>query len=105
MQTKLKIKKDDLVKVIAGDHKGDQGKVISINRETMRAVVEGVNMITKHRKPSAANPQGGVEKMEGTIHISNLALADKGKASRPAKKSQEGKNTPAKKSKNKEVIK
>jgi large subunit ribosomal protein L24 len=76
MFKRLKIKKGDMVVVTAGDHKGQKGRVISINRDKDRVTVEGVNMITRHRKPSAQNPQGGIEKMEGTIHISNLMLLD-----------------------------
>ncbi|MBS7566328.1 50S ribosomal protein L24 [Mucilaginibacter sp. Bleaf8] len=73
---KLKIRKGDLVKVIAGDSKGQQGKVTEILVEKNRAVVEGINMISKHTKPNAANPNGGIVKKEAPIHISNLALVD-----------------------------
>jgi large subunit ribosomal protein L24 len=73
---KLKIRKGDLVKVIAGDSKGQQGKVTEIVIEKNRAVIEGVNMISKHTKPNAANPNGGIIKQEAAIHISNLALVD-----------------------------
>lgn len=74
--TKLKIKSGDIVKVIAGDHKGTEGKVVRVYREKNKAVVEGVNMVSKHTKPSAKNPQGGIVKKEAPIHISNLALID-----------------------------
>lgn len=74
--TKLKIKSGDVVTVIAGDHKGTQGKVTRVNREKNNAIVEGVNMVSKHTKPSAKNPQGGIVKKEAPIHISNLALVD-----------------------------
>lgn len=74
--TKLKIKSGDVVTVIAGDHKGEQGKVVRVNREKNNAVVEGVNMVSKHTKPSAKNPQGGIIKKEAPINISNLALID-----------------------------
>ena len=74
--TKLKIKSGDVVTVIAGDHKGAQGKVVRVNREKNNAIVEGVNMVSKHTKPSAKNPQGGIVKKEAAIHISNLALID-----------------------------
>lgn len=74
--TKLKIKSGDMVTVIAGDHKGTQGKVTRVNREKNNAIVEGVNMVSKHTKPSAKNPQGGIVKKEAPIHISNLALID-----------------------------
>jgi large subunit ribosomal protein L24 len=73
---KLKIRKGDLVKVIAGDSKGSQGKIVEIIIEKNRAVVEGVNMVSKHTKPNAANPNGGIVKQEAAIHISNLALVE-----------------------------
>lgn len=73
---KLKIKSGDVVKVIAGDHKGAEGKVLRVLREKNKAVVEGVNMVSKHIKPSAKNPQGGIVKKEAPIHISNIALID-----------------------------
>ena len=73
---KLKIRKGDTVKVIAGDSKGQQGKITEIIIDKNRAVIEGVNMISKHTKPNAANPNGGIVKKEAAIHISNLALVD-----------------------------
>ena len=73
---KLKIKSGDTVKVIAGDHKGSEGKVLRVLRDKNKAVVEGVNMVSKHTKPSAKNPQGGIVKKEAPIHISNIALVD-----------------------------
>jgi large subunit ribosomal protein L24 len=73
---KLKIKSGDIVTVIAGDLKGSEGKVVSVDREKNKAIVEGVNMVSKHTKPSAKNPQGGIVKKEAPIHISNLALID-----------------------------
>ncbi len=73
---KLKIKSGDIVKVIAGDHKGAEGKVLRVLRDKNKAVVEGVNMVSKHTKPSAKNPQGGIVKKEAPIHISNIALID-----------------------------
>jgi len=73
---KLKIKSGDLVRVIAGDHKGQEGKVLRVLREKNKAVVEGVNMVSKHTKPSAQNPQGGIVKKEAPIQISNIALVD-----------------------------
>ena len=73
---KLKIKSGDLVRVIAGDHKGQEGKVLRVLRDKNKAVVEGVNMISKHTKPSAQNPQGGIVKKEAPIHISNVQLVD-----------------------------
>ena len=74
--TKLKIKSGDVVRVIAGDHKGSEGKVLRVNREDNKAIVEGVNMVSKHTKPSAKNPQGGIVKKEAFLHISNLSLVD-----------------------------
>ncbi|ESU20864.1 50S ribosomal protein L24 [Flavobacterium cauense R2A-7] len=65
-----------MVKVIAGDHKGAEGKILRVLREKNKAVVEGVNMVSKHTKPSAKNPQGGIVKKEAPIHISNIALID-----------------------------
>lgn len=73
---KLKIKSGDTVRVIAGDHKGSEGKVLRVDREKNKAIVEGTNMVSKHTKPSAKNPQGGIVKKEAPIHISNLSLID-----------------------------
>ncbi len=75
-QLKLKIRKGDLVKVIAGDSKGQQGKISQVILKDNRAVVEGVNMVSKHTKPNAANPNGGIIKMEAALHVSNLMLID-----------------------------
>ncbi|MGZ3753931.1 MAG: 50S ribosomal protein L24 [Mucilaginibacter sp.] len=74
--TKSKIRKGDLVKVIAGDSKGTQGKIVEVILAKNRAIVEGANMISKHTKPNAANPNGGIVKQEAAIHISNLMLVD-----------------------------
>jgi large subunit ribosomal protein L24 len=76
MMTKLKIKSGDVVKVIAGDHKGAEGKVLRVLRDKNKAIVEGVNMVSKHTKPSAKSPQGGIVKKEAALHISNLSLID-----------------------------
>ncbi|KAB2815773.1 MAG: 50S ribosomal protein L24 [Bacteroidetes bacterium] len=73
---KFHIKKGDNVTVIAGNSKGETGRVIRMIPKQNRAVVEGVNMVSKHQKPSASNPQGGIVKMEAPIHISNLMLID-----------------------------
>ena len=73
---KLKIKTGDTVRVIAGDHKGSEGKVVRVDREKNKAIVEGVNMVSKHTKPSAKSPQGGIVKKEAPIHISNISLID-----------------------------
>lgn len=75
-QPKLHIRRDDVVKVLSGDDKGKTGKVLSVDLEKRRAIVEGLNMVTKHVKPTASNPQGGIQKKEAPIHISNLMLID-----------------------------
>lgn len=74
--SKLHIKKGDTVKVIAGNSKGSEGKVIEVIIAKNRAIVEGLNMVSKHSKPNAASPQGGIVKQEAAIHISNLMLVD-----------------------------
>jgi len=76
MMTKLKVKSGDLVKVIAGNHKGEEGKIVRIFADKNTAIVEGVNMVSKHTKPSAQNPQGGIVKKEAPINISNISLLD-----------------------------
>lgn len=73
---KFHIKKGDNVQVIAGNAKGKTGRVIRMIPKQNRAVVEGLNMVKKHQKPSASNPQGGIVEMEAPIHISNLMLVD-----------------------------
>ena len=73
---KFKIKKGDTVKVISGNNKGSSGAVLEVLRGKDRVIVEGVNIVTKHVKPSANNPEGGVNKTEAPIHISNVALVD-----------------------------
>ena len=73
---KRHIRTGDTVLVIAGDSKGKTGKVISVNTETYRAIVEGANMVKRHTKPSAKNPNGGILEKEAPIHISNLMLVD-----------------------------
>jgi large subunit ribosomal protein L24 len=73
---KFKIRKGDLVKVIAGNSKGTQGKVLEVITDKNRAIVEGANMVSKHTKPNAATPNGGIVKQEAAIHISNLMLVD-----------------------------
>jgi len=81
---KFHIKKDDQVIVLAGSDKGKTGKVLKVIADKERAIVEGVNMVSKSTKPSAAYPQGGIVKQEAAIHISNLSLIDpkSGKATR-----------------------
>ncbi|MEJ6674774.1 MAG: 50S ribosomal protein L24 [Polaribacter sp.] len=79
---KFKIKSGDTVKVIAGDHKGAEGKVLQIIKDKDRVLVEGVNLVSKHTKPSAQSPQGGIVKKEASLHISNVMLVDAGVAVR-----------------------
>ena len=76
MQKKLHIKKGDTVVVISGNSKGQSGKVLEVVREDERAIVEGVNLVSKHTKPNSKSPQGGIIKQEATIHVSNLMLKD-----------------------------
>jgi large subunit ribosomal protein L24 len=76
MQKKLHIKKGDTVFVNTGEYKGQKGRVLEVNRKTDRVIVEGINMISKHTKPNAKNPDGGIIKQEAPIHISNLMLTD-----------------------------
>ena len=88
---KIKIKRDDKVLVIAGEHKGSQGKVIKVLRDQYKAIIEGVNMIKKHAKPSAKNPQGGIVEKEAPIHISNLSLTTaEGEATRVGYRVEDG---------------
>ncbi len=102
MQTKIKIKKGDIVQVLSGNDKGKKGRVLKVKRDTYRAIVEGVNVISKHTKPNSKYPEGGIIKEEAAIHISNLnvicpetgvptrvgrKLNDKGKLVRYSKKS------------------
>jgi large subunit ribosomal protein L24 len=75
-QPKLHIRRGDTVKVIAGDDKGKSGKVLEVILDKQRAIVEGVNITTKHTKPSAGKPEGGIKKVESPVHVSNLMLVD-----------------------------
>ena len=89
---KLKIKTGDTVRVIAGDHKGSEGKVIKVLIAKNKAIVEGVNMVKKHMKPSAQSPQGGIVEKEALIQISNLTLlTSKGETTRVGYKTEDGK--------------
>jgi large subunit ribosomal protein L24 len=89
---KLKIKTGDAVRVIAGDHKGSEGKVLTVFIEKNKAIVEGINMIKKHMKPNAQSPQGGIVEKEAAIQISNLSLLNsKGEATRAGYKIEDGK--------------
>lgn len=89
--TKLKIKSGDTVKVIAGENKGQEGKVTKVVIEKNRAFVEGVNMVSKHTKPSAQSPQGGIVKKEASIHVSNLMLVENGETTRVGYRMEDGK--------------
>lgn len=93
MSNKVHIKKGDNVMVIAGDSKGKSGKVLEVKTEDYKALVENVNMATKHSKPNAKNPKGGIVKQEMSIHISNLMLVDaNGKPTRIGRKKDEKTN-------------
>ena len=104
--SKIKLKKGDTVKVISGESRGKQGKIVTIDPKKLRAIVEGVNMVSKSEKPNAKNTNGGIVKKEGSIHISNLMFLEGGKTVRIGRKLNE---TPQKieriSSKTKESIK
>lgn len=76
MDKRLKIKKGDRVKVVAGEHKSKEGAVLAVDRKKDRIIIEGVNVVSRHIKPSATNPQGGVTEKEAGIHISNVMVID-----------------------------
>jgi large subunit ribosomal protein L24 len=88
MQKKLHIKKGDTVMVITGESKGQKGRVLEVDRKKDKAIVEGVNMVSKHTKPNSKAPQGGIVKKESPVHLSNLMLLDpsSGKPTRVGKK-------------------
>jgi large subunit ribosomal protein L24 len=90
-QVKIKIKKGDTVQVVGGNDKGKSGKVLEVIKEKNRVIVEGANMVTKHVKPSASNPEGGINNTEAGIHISNVMLLDpaSGKPTRVGRKEDE----------------
>jgi len=83
---KPKLRKGDMVQVIAGDSKGKRGRILEMKRESNRAVVEGLNLVSRHTKPSAASPNGGIIKREAPIHISNLILLVGNKPTRVGRK-------------------
>lgn len=106
MQKKLHIKKGDTVMVITGESKGQQGRVLKLVPATNRAIVEGVNLVSKHTKPNAENPKGGVLKQEAPIHLSNLKIVDgAGNATRIGKKMDENDKSVRYSKKSGEVIK
>jgi large subunit ribosomal protein L24 len=76
LHAKLHIRKDDTVLVTTGDDKGKKGRVLRVDKAAYKAVVEGINMVSRHTKPNAANPNGGIIKKEAPVHISNLMLLD-----------------------------
>jgi len=88
MQKKSHIKKGDTVIVITGESKGQKGRVLEVNRDKNKAIVEGVNMVSKHTKPNAKAPQGGILRKEAPVHVSNLMLVDptSGKPTRVGRK-------------------
>ncbi|MBK8874951.1 MAG: 50S ribosomal protein L24 [Bacteroidetes bacterium] len=89
----MKVRKGDTVKVISGENKGQQGKVLEVILDSRKVIVERVNLVSKHTKPNAKNTQGGIVKQEAPIHISNVMLVDpsSGKATRVGRKSVDGK--------------
>ena len=87
----IKLKTGDTVRVMSGTDKGKEGKIVKMFLAKNRAIVEGVNMVSKHRKPSANNPQGGIEKIEASIHISNLMLVEDNKPVRVGFRFEDGK--------------
>ena len=92
MKRKLKIKTGDIVKVIAGNQKGSQGKVLRVYASKNRAIVEGVNIVKKHNKPNSNNPKGGIVEKESPIHISNISFVTKeGDATRIGYQIEDGK--------------
>ena len=86
MQNKLNIKVGDTVRVITGESKGQEGKILVIDRANSRAVVEGLNKVKKHTKPSASSPQGGIVEKEASLHVSNLMLVADGEATKVGRK-------------------
>jgi large subunit ribosomal protein L24 len=101
---KPKLRKGDLVQVIAGDHRGKQGRILQMVRDTNRAVVEGLNLVSRHTKPSAASPNGGIIKKEAPIHLSNLQLVVAGKPTRVGRKTNEAGDLVRFAKSNKEII-
>lgn len=86
---KLHVKKGDIVKVLAGDDKNKSGRILRVIVKEQRAVVEGVNMVTKHRKPDANNPNGSIAKIEAPLHVAKLMLMEGGKPTRIGRKRNE----------------
>jgi large subunit ribosomal protein L24 len=105
MQIKLHIKVGDTVKVISGESKNQEGKVLKIDRSKLRAIVEGVNIVKKHAKPSASDPQGGIIEKEAGLHISNLMVVVNGQPTKIGRKLNENGNLVRYSKKSGEVIK
>ncbi|MDE6131173.1 MAG: 50S ribosomal protein L24 [Muribaculaceae bacterium] len=103
--SKINIKKGDNVIVLAGESRGEKGRVLSVDRTKQRVIVEGVNVVTKATKPSAKHPQGGLVKIEAPIHVSNVSLIDpaSGKATRIGIKIEDGKKVRIAKKSGKEI--
>ena len=78
MKTKIKLKKGDMVKVLAGNSRGQEGKILDIDTDKYRAFVEGINVVSKHTKPNQKTPKGGIVKKEASVHISNLMIVEPG---------------------------
>lgn len=91
MATKFHVKKNDEVIILAGDDKGKRGRIIDVDRKKARVFVDGVNLNSKHTKPNAKSPQGGIIKTPGSIHISNVALIADGKPTRIGRREEKGK--------------
>lgn len=103
---KLHIKKGDTVKVLAGEYKGQTGMVIQVLPEKNKALVEGINVVKKHNKPTAENPQGGITEMEAPVHLSNLMYVDaNGEASRIGRKADDNGKLVRYSKKTQEIIK
>jgi large subunit ribosomal protein L24 len=105
MQIKLHIKVGDTVRVISGESKNQEGKVLKIDRSKLRAIVEGVNIVKKHAKPSASDPQGGIIEKEAGLHISNLMVVVNGQPTKIGRKLNENGNLVRYSKKSGEVIK
>ena len=104
MLTKFKIKKGDKIRVISGEHKGSEGNVLKILTAKNRAIIEGVNLVKKHAKPDAQNPQGGIIEKEASIHISNLSLiTSDGKTTRAGYRMEQGKKVRFAKKNNEDI--
>jgi large subunit ribosomal protein L24 len=88
MKTKIKLKKGDMVKVLSGNSRGQEGKILDIDTDRYRAFVEGINVVSRHTKPNQKTPKGGIVKKEASVHISNLMLIDpaSGKPTRVGRK-------------------